>query len=162
MPELSIVALRGCDAELRRAYLILGHLVHALAFADDVPWPEASGGTGHPRRDQTAPRDVVVVPAQLARPWSAVCNELGLPCILVSAGVDTWNWAAKDGYARSTSVRAIPRPRAHAPLVGEAAELRAAMLNQFVAWHLGCGQERATLHRPAGDDVHINADGDSV
>ena len=174
MPELSIVALRGSDAELRRAYLILGHLVHALAFADDVPWPEIIGGTARPRRDQSAPRKVAVVPAQLARPWSAVCNELGLPCILVSAGVDTWNWAAKDGYASPKPVTSGPRIRALAPAckrrhdalgAWHGAESLGCWLltaGYWVARLLGRRQERAALQRPAGHDVHINADRDSV
>lgn len=71
---------------------ILEQLVHARA--------EACGGTGHPRRDQSAAREIAVVPRQLARPWAAVCKELGMPCILTSAGVDTWNWAAIDGSVK--------------------------------------------------------------
>ena len=48
-----------------------------------------------------ADTDFSSVPAQLAVPWHRVCTTLGLPCILVAAGVDMWNYVKldQDGYA---------------------------------------------------------------
>lgn len=37
-------------------YKVVGHLVHAFIYADDVPWPVEAGGTGLTRRDQAADR----------------------------------------------------------------------------------------------------------
>ena len=93
--------------------MLLGQLVHAWVHSDSVPWPEkekenakerasdaanvADEQAPLPAGSQTAARASASgvtssVPPQLARPWHAVCEKLGLPLILTAAGVDTWNW----------------------------------------------------------------------
>ena len=54
------------------------HQVHTYIYADDVPWPVAAGGTGAPRRDQSAERATpFTLPKQLAVPWHYLCTTLG-------------------------------------------------------------------------------------
>ena len=73
-------------AMLRRAYVLLGQLVHGYCFASaDAPGPAPPPTDG-----------LLRVPPQLAKPWHQVCDRLGLPCVLTAIGVDAWNWQRID------------------------------------------------------------------
>ena len=73
-------------AMLRRAYVLLGQLVHGYCFASaDAPGPAPLPADG-----------LLRVPPQLAKPWHQVCDRLGLPCVLTAIGVDAWNWQRID------------------------------------------------------------------
>lgn len=67
--------------ELRRAFVVLGFLVHGYA------WCEGPGAAE------------VIVPLQLAEPYLQVCGRLGLEGreTLSYAGLCIWNWGLKEG-----------------------------------------------------------------
>ena len=69
---------------MRRAYVTLGQLVHSYVHLD------AAHGTGEP---------ALSIPRQLGLPWHQACTGLGLPHILVAAGVDMWNFEKVDPEA---------------------------------------------------------------
>jgi indoleamine 2,3-dioxygenase len=70
------------ELENQRAYVVLGFLIHAYVWCetgDDV----ATGLERQPRG---------TIPPQLAEPFLHVCDELGLPPVLLYAGLCLWNW----------------------------------------------------------------------
>lgn len=75
--------------ELRRAFVVLGFLVHGYA------WCEGSGVGVES-----------VIPVQLAEPYLLVCERLGLQGreTLSYAGLCPWNWGLKEGGA----LRGVP------------------------------------------------------
>ena len=75
----------GTIEELRRAYVVLGFLVHGFAHST-----ESSA-----EQDRTdADEEPVRIPAQLAQPYIEVCARLGLEGreTLAYAGLCSWNW----------------------------------------------------------------------
>jgi indoleamine 2,3-dioxygenase len=82
LPLLSTTSLTTTP-QLRRAYVVLGFLVHAYVWCDrDV------GDT-----------KVARLPKQLAEPYLNVCRRLGLEGreTLAYAGLCSWNWGFRDG-----------------------------------------------------------------
>lgn len=84
LPELSVPDDLSLD-QLRRAYLVLGMMVHSYVHGASVPWETPPV---HPRCSAGLP----AVPRQLAVPWHQVCTQLGLPCVFTAAALETWNW----------------------------------------------------------------------
>mmetsp|Transcript_50719 Transcript_50719/g.99363 ORF Transcript_50719/g.99363 Transcript_50719/m.99363 type:complete len:470 (+) Transcript_50719:29-1438(+) len=70
LEELDATKLKG-KAQQRRAYVLLGQVVHAYVFGQEPT--------------------LRCIPPQLARPWVQVCQTLGLPFILTAPGLDLWN-----------------------------------------------------------------------
>lgn len=68
--------------ELRRAYVVLGFLVHGYVWCGAA---DHEGSTN--------------IPEQLAQPYFEVCDRLGMKGqeTLAYAGLCTWNWGVKDG-----------------------------------------------------------------
>lgn len=62
------------ELEHQRAYVVLGFLIHAYVW----------GQTGD---DDTAGQPRGTIPPQLAEPFLHVCDELGLPPVLLYAGL---------------------------------------------------------------------------
>ena len=69
----------GSELEHQRAYVVLGFLIHAYVW----------GQTGE---NDAARLPRGTVPPQLAEPFLHVCDELGLPPVLLYAGLCLWNW----------------------------------------------------------------------
>eukprot|EP00937_MAST-01D_sp_MAST-1D-sp2_P000272 g272.t1 len=104
------------DAQCKRAYVLLGQLVHSYVNNHRVPWhkqptaraaadtdavappatasavlPPHAAVTSAPPPETPTPKPPTRVPPALAMPFHAVCARLGLPCVLTSA-LDLWNW----------------------------------------------------------------------
>lgn len=79
LPELD-VQLLSTDAGKHRAYVVLAFLVHGYVWMD-------------------LPHDVdaeaAVVPPQLAEPFLAICETLGMEPVLSYAGLCLWNWTPR-------------------------------------------------------------------
>eukprot|EP00616_Rhizochromulina_sp_CCMP1243_P002977 CAMPEP_0118971358 /NCGR_PEP_ID=MMETSP1173-20130426/8007_1 /TAXON_ID=1034831 /ORGANISM="Rhizochromulina marina cf, Strain CCMP1243" /LENGTH=512 /DNA_ID=CAMNT_0006920803 /DNA_START=121 /DNA_END=1655 /DNA_ORIENTATION=+ len=98
MPTLSLGD--GAPAPLlRRAYVLLGQLVHAYVHMDACPTEripaEASPlGTEAALREDAATDDAgrPVVPPQLAVPFLAASRALGMEPVLTAAATDLWNF----------------------------------------------------------------------
>jgi hypothetical protein len=95
MPMCSTEAL-GNDLELRRAYIILCHLLHSYVHHAKVPWErlDSSSYTPTPTINTAQDAHPIPIPAALAVPLYSVCKRLGLPPVL-TAVVDLWNWRRK-------------------------------------------------------------------
>ncbi|KAL2202616.1 indoleamine 2,3-dioxygenase subfamily [Sarocladium strictum] len=74
------------DQEYKRAYLVLGFLIHAYVWGG----PKDNG-------------PLETVPPHLAEPYLAVCERLGTEPVLSYAGLCLWNWEAKDVASASSS-----------------------------------------------------------
>lgn len=73
LPLLTTHALKS-EAELHRAFVVLGFLIHAHIWCDGADEPEPD------------------VPIQLAEPYVRVCDRLGMQTTLSYAGLCLWNW----------------------------------------------------------------------
>ena len=107
MPMCSTGAL-GNDLELRRAYIILCHLLHSYVHHAKVPWERLDSSSYTPTPTINTAQDArpIPIPAALAVPLYSVCKRLGLPPVLTAA-VDLWNWRRKlhPGESASGNVR---------------------------------------------------------
>jgi len=66
----------SCDIpSLRRANVILGFILHVLIH-----------------RRKSSASELEMVPKVLAKPFSIVCERLGLPMVCCACTFDTWNW----------------------------------------------------------------------
>ncbi|KAH8177951.1 indoleamine 2,3-dioxygenase domain-containing protein [Sarocladium implicatum] len=81
LPYLDPIHLSS-EGEYRRAYVVLGFLIHAYVWGGS----RDNGPLGS-------------IPSQLAEPFLAVCERLGMEPVLSYAGLCLWNWAPKDGTA---------------------------------------------------------------
>ena len=103
MPKCSTRSLTD-ERQLRRAYIVLCHLLHSFVNSSKVPWgnladhghPSASAAPGEASvrsdcGDNMNESEPCRVPAQLAVPLWDICAQLGLPPVLTAA-VDLWNW----------------------------------------------------------------------
>ena len=81
LPELDVQSL-ATDAGRHRAYVVLAFLVHGYVWMD-------------------LPHDVdaeaALVPHQLAEPFLAICETLGVEPVLSYAGLCLWNWTPHGG-----------------------------------------------------------------
>ncbi|KAJ6780092.1 hypothetical protein PWT90_01021 [Aphanocladium album] len=73
LPLLDISYLED-EAEYRRAYVVLGFLIHAHVWGSSASGP------------------CELVPPQLAEPFLEVCQELGVSPVLSYSGLVLWNW----------------------------------------------------------------------
>jgi indoleamine 2,3-dioxygenase len=73
LPIISAAKLTN-QAQLHRAFVVLGFLVHAYVWCDGSDRPEPN------------------VPAQLGEPYVEVCERLGMQPTLSYAGLCLWNW----------------------------------------------------------------------
>lgn len=96
LPIISTAGLSS-GAELRRAYVLLGQIVHSWVHGGKVLWPGHDPlSISDDASAVTAETGLPVVPAQLAVPWYQVCKALGMPLILCAAGCDMWNYRLID------------------------------------------------------------------
>lgn len=77
LPILSVIHLEN-ELEYRRAYVVLGFLIQAHVWGSAAQTPSE------------------LVPSQLAEPFLAVCQELGVQSILSYSGLVLWNWTTID------------------------------------------------------------------
>ncbi|CAM1502323.1 Fc.00g043070.m01.CDS01 [Cosmosporella sp. VM-42] len=72
------------EFEYRRAYVVLGFLVHAYV------WGGSKDG-----------KPIGTVPPQLSEPFLKVCEVIGMHPVLSYAGLTLWNWKVNDGQNRT-------------------------------------------------------------
>ncbi|CAH0053643.1 unnamed protein product [Clonostachys solani] len=84
LPQLTASRLSS-DVELRRAYVVLGFIIHAHVWGSSGP---ASAPASTP---------VAQIPPQLSEPFLEVCDKLGMEPVLSYAGLCLWNWSSDDG-----------------------------------------------------------------
>eukprot|EP00947_MAST-08B_sp_MAST-8B-sp1_P006080 g6080.t1 len=93
LPELDAARLGRKEDDWRRAYVLLGQVVHSYCAALRAEEEAELKAAGAEPKMSPPP---LVVPPQLAKPWHAVCDKLGLPCVLTAVGTDCWNWKKKN------------------------------------------------------------------
>ena len=100
LPTLRLADFDG--AQLRRARVLLGALVHSYVHGARVPWrllqPVGTEAMGRyvyrpepASSPETTPPSLTSLPPQLAIPWCEVSDALGLPRILTATDTDLWN-----------------------------------------------------------------------
>lgn len=89
LPLLDVCEL-CTEADQRRAYVVLGFLIHGYVWMD-LP--------------HDIDMDAATVPPQLAEPFLLICEILGMELVLSYAGLCLWNWSTQNGtYGPGSSV----------------------------------------------------------
>lgn len=95
LPVLTLGQHRSPEV-LRRAYVLLGALVHSYVHRHEVPWHCLEPGAVAETDGRISRSSCRKVPKALAQPWLEVCELLSAAPVLTAAATDLWNWRKKD------------------------------------------------------------------
>jgi hypothetical protein len=88
MPVLDCSKLTT-EAQWRRAVVILGQFLHSYVNGSNVPWEKLGGPAPEPGAKPA-------VPAPLAVPIVEACAHFDIPVVIITVGVDNWNFQLID------------------------------------------------------------------